>query len=757
MKILFVGTHTGQAGPLRGVFQLLDSRGHQVHLALAGIKPGGHQALQSLVDDCQGFSFGTLPSRGSPDWTVDDRAWQLFGRRLRHDVDYLRYLEPRYASAPGLRRRASQDVDPVIQKAARVARIGGRYGVRALRAALGRVERCLPPPAHVERFLADFSPDVVVVTHLARDSLQVDYLRAANRLGLHSAYHVFSWDNLTNKGLVHELPELVLVWNDVQAAEAVELHRIPRKRIRVTGAWSYDHWFDWSPSRTRDEFAAQVGLRADRPIVLYTCSSQWVASDEVAFVRRWLSALRASGGILGEAGIVVRPHPQNAVQWSGVSLDDPQAVVWPQLGEDPLEASSRRNYFDSIYHAGAVVGINTSAQIEGAIVGRPVHTVLAEEFGETQEGTLHFRYLVAPDFGHLIVGRTMQEHVEQLEASLRGDADDSRNERFVQRFVRPLGADVTAAPLYVEAIEELAARPAPKPAREPVTAPVVRRWLWPIAQRTREEAMQAKEERKTPAERDELRSLARTLRGKHADSRVVAAPWRGSELDEVLYWIPFLRWLQAATYGLRDRLLVSAPETSASWYADIGHQRVAPDDATQWEEDGFVLRPILVERNRHALATVGGPKAVRTRRLKFAPLVAPEAPEGLDLPSDFVAACFAPEHEEVRAAVAERVPTVDLRGLDRDGQSAVLARSRGFIGTYGVEAHLALLLGLPAAALPQESQPPDEDDLRVVSTFLNGPQFGRLQILSDAAPAEAAAAAMQAVGRPVAEGQRGSV
>jgi hypothetical protein len=746
MKILFVGTHTAQVGPLRGVFQLLDSRGHRVHLALAGIKPGAHQVLQSLVDECRGLSFGKLPSRGSPDWTLEDRAWQLFARRLRHDVDFLRYLEPRYASAPGLRRRAEEDVDPAVQRAARRARIGGRYGVRALRAALGRVERCLPPPAHVQRFLADFSPDVVAVTHLARDSLQVDYLRAANRLGLHSAYHVFSWDNLTNKGLVHELPELVLVWNDVQAAEAVELHRIPRGRIRVTGAWSYDHWFDWSPSRTRAEFGAQTGLRADRPIVLYTCSSQWVATDEVAFVRRWLSALRASGEILGEAGIVVRPHPQNASQWSNVSLDDPQAVVWPQLGEDPLDVGSRRNYFDSIYHAGAVVGINTSAQIEGAIVGRPVHTVLAEEFGETQEGTLHFRYLVAPDFGHLIVGRTMSEHFEQLAASLRGDAYDSGNERFVRRFVRPFGMDVPAAPLYVEAIEELAARPAPKPAREPSIAPFVRRRLWPLAQRTGQEAMEAKEVRKAPAERDELRTLARTLRGKRGDSRVVAASWSGSELAELLYWIPFLRWLQATTLGLRDRLLVSAPETSASWYADIGCGRVAPDDATTSGTDDFVLRPILVERNRHALATVGGPKAGRSRRLEFAPLAAPEPPEGLDLPSDFVAARFAAEHDEVRAAVAERVPTVDLRGLDRDGQSGVLARSRGFIGTYGVEAHLALLLGLPAVALPQESQPPDEDDLRVVSTFISGPQFGRLHVLSEGDAAEAAAKAIRAVG-----------
>ena len=63
---------------------------------------------------------------------------------------------------------------------------------------------------------------------------------------------------------------------------------IPGDQVRVLGAWSYDHWFDWQPSGSREEFCARVGLRADRPLILYVCSSGFVARDEVAFVRRWL-------------------------------------------------------------------------------------------------------------------------------------------------------------------------------------------------------------------------------------------------------------------------------------------------------------------------------------------------------------------------------------------------------------------------------------------------------------------------------------
>ena len=35
----------------------------------------------------------------------------------------------------------------------------------------------------------------------------------------------------------------------------------------------FDEWFEKRPSSSRAEFCARVGLRADRPIVLYVCSA----------------------------------------------------------------------------------------------------------------------------------------------------------------------------------------------------------------------------------------------------------------------------------------------------------------------------------------------------------------------------------------------------------------------------------------------------------------------------------------------------
>jgi hypothetical protein len=230
--------------------------------------------------------------------------------------------------------------------------------------------------------------------------------------------------------------------------------------------------------------------------VLYAGSSAFIAPDEPSFVRTWLEAVRGHGGTLAEAGILVRPHPVGAEQWRGFDAGDPRAVVWPLLGQEPIDDAGRQNYFDSIFHSAAVVGINTSALIEAAIAGRPVHTVLAEKYRDTQNGTLHFHYLVDEQFGHVQVGRTLGEHAEQLERSLADGDRDGLNDRFLRRFVRPFGLDVPATPLYVEAIEELAAQPAPIPRQMAAAAPLVRLALSPLVRSIRRRRRRLKQQRR---------------------------------------------------------------------------------------------------------------------------------------------------------------------------------------------------------------------------------------------------------------------
>ena len=98
--------------------------------------------------------------------------------------------------------------------------------------------------------------------------------------------------------------------------------------------------------------------------------------------------------------------------------------------------------------------------------------------------------------------------------------------------------------------------------------------------------------------------------------------------------------------------------------------------------------------------------------------------------------------------LAERWPVVKLDELNRSAQAAVLARARGFVGCFGVEACLGLLLGRPVVVVLDEGV--DRDELRMASLLLARRPFGRLHVLEAVEGAvEASEEALRFVEDPV--------
>jgi hypothetical protein len=471
MKILFFMRSTVYLRNFESTIRMLAERGHEVHVAA---EP--HPQLDP--SDMMGRLKAEFPSisHSSPPPRLTS-PWPRLAFELRRGLDYLRYLGPEYRDAPKLRQRAEEKAPPFVLSWLEHPRVNTDRGRALLALALRLADRAVPSDEATDAFVREHAPDLVLVTPLVEPgSPQSEYLRSARALGIRTALCVYSWDNLTNKGLIHDPLDLVTVWNPPMKAEALTLHHQPARRVVVTGAPGYDHWFAWQPSTTREAFCARVGLDPARPYLLYLCSSKFIAPEEVPFIRRWITTLRASSRTLKDVGVLVRPHPQNTDIWEEADLSDlDQVTVWPRAGANPVDTDSRSEYYDSIFHSAAVVGVNTSAQIESAIVGRGVYTVLAPEFSDTQEGTLHFRHLRDVNGGLLNLAEDFPEHVAQLEAAITDPrAAEERCRRFVEGFVRPFGVDQPATPRLVDTLEALAARPRPRPSRGPWWAPLAR-------------------------------------------------------------------------------------------------------------------------------------------------------------------------------------------------------------------------------------------------------------------------------------------
>ena len=478
LRILFSVQNPTYVRHYDSVLRALAARGHEVQLVMRPRKKGWPPSVLALADECPAIRLSTTPDPSYDPW------WEL-ATRLRQARFYLRFLEPRSESTPALLRRARSRAPQLAVRLGEYA-AGSRLGRRLLVNSIDVLEQSTRSADLFHDYLRDCGPDLIVSTPLVvLKTAQIDLARAAVELGIRNVFAVASWDHLSSKGELNFMPQCVLLWNEIQKREAMELHHIGSQRIVVTGAQVFDDWFEKRPSTTREQFCARVGLPADRPILLYVCSGLLEGSaPEVDFVLRWARHMRQSGHpVLRDCSILIRPHFKRGDGWRTCDLSGLGHIVcWPPAGDVPVDARSKADYFDSMYHATAVVGINTSAMIESAIVGRPVFTVLLPEFHDNQEGTVHFHYLLDGPDALLRASRTLDEHARDIAQVIGGhDPDPARSARFVQRFVRPCGVDVAATAQVVDALETIAARPAPAALPIPAWTRMIRPFLGPFA------------------------------------------------------------------------------------------------------------------------------------------------------------------------------------------------------------------------------------------------------------------------------------
>ena len=467
MKYLFFARHFTYLRNYESVLCALAERGHRVHVAAERDEAfGGREMVDRLTSRYPGITSGWAPERAD--------GWYRLATKLRLTLDYLRYLEPAYETTPRLRTRAETRVPRLLLGVLRLPIFRGPRGRRRLARLLVGWERAIPHDPGIMRYINEERPDAVLITPLIGvvASPQLDYLYSAQALGIPTALCVWSWDHLSSKALIRTLPDRVLVWNLTQRQEAIDLHSVPSDRVVVTGAQCFDQWFDRQPHLDRASFCHRAGLQDARPFLLWVCSALFRGSpEEASLVREWIRTLRQSGhAALRDANILIRPHPSRMKEWRDIDLSQwDRVALW---GANPVDADTRDDYFDSLHYSAAVVGLNTSAFIEAAIVGRPVYTVLLPEFRENQEGTIHFHYLLSVTGGLLNSSRTLDEQAAQFGELLDGRGPDpERGRRFVEAFVRPQGLSRASTPLFVDTIEDLARCRAVVPAELAVAPP----------------------------------------------------------------------------------------------------------------------------------------------------------------------------------------------------------------------------------------------------------------------------------------------
>lgn len=198
------------------------------------------------------------------------------------------------------------------------------------------------------------------------------------------------------------------------------------------------------------------------------------------------------------------------------------------------------------------------------------------------------------------------------------------------------------------------------------------------------------------------RELERIVSG---SGPIIAGPWLSEVGYEVLYWVPFLRWVSAAYRIPAERLIVMSRGGAASWYGDLASRYVdvfdhaTPADLAARVAEGQLKQRDISPADRRLVAAACGALDLDEvqilhpsllfrwftpfwsghegvgfvdRHTRFARVAAPDVAVPVALPDSYVAVKFysaralpdgpavRAQVESVIAALAERSPVVQL-------------------------------------------------------------------------------------------------
>ncbi len=453
MRVLFVSANYSYYFTIDPVVRELDRRGHEVHVATGWWEKRNFPAdsLKKAQADLSNLAVHSLLKR---------RFLYRFARNLREVLNYafiLNHEETRSFDVVLWGRFFPSWLWRIIGIPAVKAKLKNRTFQQMLRA----WEQKIPVDPFIVKEIRRIEPDVVLLLPLVNpDSRETEYLRAAKALGIPTIYAMASWDNTSTKGTFHGFPDHCLVWNHPLADEVVRLHGLPRESVYTTGTPRLSHLFSGATEEyilPRDEFFRLAGLDADKPFVLYVCST-FLLNAERQKVEESLVILEAAKALkmnprTKDMNMLVRPHPFNMKYILDlVGRSTSNIVAFPVNGEIPDTEEKMKRYYSSIYYSSAVMGVNTTAFLEVAALDKPCITLYFGEYTETQS---------LPHFHHLVDGNFLETARDAVEAAalvekIRNGADMHARQRreFAKYFLHP--CDKPAVVVYADLIEKIA-------------------------------------------------------------------------------------------------------------------------------------------------------------------------------------------------------------------------------------------------------------------------------------------------------------
>ena len=244
-----------------------------------------------------------------------------------------------------------------------------------------------------------YKPDLVVLTDL-------QYLLAQNAIRYCENNEIpivainASWDHLTHRSKALDSPmlKLFLVWNHIQAEEAVNYHGISREKIKVVGAMHFDRLHHMRTDFVRDDIREKYSVTSEDKIIFLPAYSRRLGEREPAVINHLLHHLKS----IDRIKIIIRPYPNDPDFYNRFS----HVINHPRVSVIDLNSTNDDEDFrvisELLYAADIVLTGCSTAAIEAMYYDTPVIHLGIDQGQKIGKQALFKKYFFSDHYKHIM-------------------------------------------------------------------------------------------------------------------------------------------------------------------------------------------------------------------------------------------------------------------------------------------------------------------------------------------------------------------
>ena len=314
-------------------------------------------------------------------------------------------------------------------------------------------EYIVPADDKITNFIQSFSPSLVLVLYrnFPCKSPDMDYEKSALSLSIPTILITPSWETLNTKSMIQIIPDRVFVWNEDHVKIAHDRHFVPLDKLTIVGAPHFDEWFRRAgPELSREIFLKFFSIIPASRYILYLGSSP-VGDENASVVHTLRTMLDESSNVnCRELLLLVRPYP--GVEKCYNVLDHKKIVILPASEESKRSLYGDSLFYDMVYHAEAVIAVDTTALIDAIAIGRPGFVYFEDRFKDILNAD-HFARV--RESGAVTTVKTADD-LDRAITKILSKKDDTYEKRieYLRRYIRPRGLEKEVGSVVASELEK---------------------------------------------------------------------------------------------------------------------------------------------------------------------------------------------------------------------------------------------------------------------------------------------------------------